>query len=175
MDDQIRDQLHTIQTEDLTAAQILSASGGVYLSKDSQHSQDEIVDIVSTVKSVKAPFFGAPLPGTFAIAVVPGVSINDEVDLASPTTNQTYQLLGATLHNLNPAGTCTGDLILSNGSEYVILAKSGTIAASTDTPFDLSDKASPIFFTKEIYLAGVPTAGTAIQMHFKIVYCKVVQ
>jgi len=176
MDNQIRDQLHTIQTEDLTAAQILSASGGVYLSKDSQHSQDEIVDIVSTVKSVKAPFYGAPLPGTFDIAVVPGVSINDEVKTPlDPTTNQTYQLLGATLQNLNPAGTCTGDLILSNGSEYVILAKSGTIAASTDTPFDLSDKASPIFFTKEIYLAGVPTAGTPIQMHFKVVFCKVVQ
>jgi len=175
MDTQIRDQLHTIQTEDLTAAQILSASGGVYLSKDSQHSQDEIVDIVSTVKSVKAPFYGAPLPGTFDIVATAGVSINDIVDIASPTTNQTYQLLAATLNNLNPVGTCTGDLVLYDGNDWVILTKSGTITASTETPFNLSDQCGPIYFTKEMYLGGVPTAGTPAQMQFKLVYCKVVQ
>jgi len=171
----IRDMVQTTTIGDLTPSTISSVSGPIYLNKAEVNNQLQTIEIVKAFQAVHTPTFGAPIVGTFDLAVGPGVSINDEVNIVSPTSNQTYQLLGASLTNINPAGTCTGDLILSNGSEWVILTKSGTIAASTETPFNLSDQCGPIYFTNSLYIAGVPTAGTAIQMHFKVVYCKVVQ
>ena len=175
MSNDIRDQLHTIQTEDLTPAQILSASGGVYLSKDAQDSQDEIVDIVATTKAVKSPFFGAPLPGTFEISVTPGTDTDVAVNIVSPTTNQTYELLAASAENLNPGGTAEGSLFITDGANSVKLAASGSISAQGEEKFNLSHIAGPLYFTKELYISGVPTAGTAAQLQFKLAYCKVVQ
>lgn len=173
MGNDIRDQLHTIQTEDLTATQIKSASGGVYLSKDSQHSQDEIVDIVSTVKAVKAPFYGAPLPGTFEIAVASSAVVDDFVNIVNPTANITYRILGISVQNLNPGASTTADIYLTDGANYVKIAFTDTIAASKTYAVPLYD--TPLFFDNGVYLAGVPRSGVALLCQFEVAYCKVVQ
>jgi len=171
----IRDLVQTTTISDLTPSTISSVSGPIFLNRGEVKNQAETIEIVKAFQAVHTPTFGAPIVGTFDLVATPGVSINDIVDIVSPSANQTYQLLGATLNNVNPAGTCTGDLILYNGNDWVILTKSGTITAATETPFDLSDQCGPIYFTKDMYLGGVPTAGTAAQMQFKVVFCKVVQ
>ena len=170
----IRDNLHTITTEDLTAEQIKKASGGVYLSRDAQLAQDEIVEIVSTVKAVKTPFYGQPIPGSYAISSAPGVVIDDDVILFTPDGNSSYRLLAVTLSNVAPSGAVlTGDLYLSDGTTKIKLASSGSIAFGTEGGFDIA-KYSPVFFSSELYLVGVPTTGTAPMASFKVAYCKVV-
>jgi len=170
----IRDNLHTITTEDLTATQINKVSGGVYLSRDAQQAQDEIVDIVSTVRSVKVPFYGTPIPGTFAIAATTAAVTDEPVDIVSPTGNQTYQLLAISAQNLNAAAVATGDIYLTDGSNSVKLAQSGSIAALSKNTFDLT-KMAAIYFTKEVYISGVSVTGIANLLQFNLVYCKVVQ
>ena len=171
----IRDQIHLIKTEELTGPQIKTTSGKVYLSRDAQQSQDEIVDIVSTVKAVKAPFYGLPIPGTFAIATAPGVVVDTAVNIVSPTTNQTYQLLSVDVKNIGPTGTVSADLYLSDGASKVKLAAVASVAAGSQNAFDLSKLPGTLYFTKEVYIIGVPTAGTPGFCQFELAYCKVVQ
>jgi len=171
----IRDQIHTITTEDITGPQIKTTSGRVYLSKDSLSEQDEIVEIVATVQAVKVPFYGAPIPGTFAIAVTPGEILGQAVDIVSPTTNQTYQLIAINAENLNAAAVAECDIYLTDGSNSVKIAYSGSIAALKNQQLDLSYYPGPIYFTDDVYVSGVPTVGNPNLLQFKLAYCKVVQ
>lgn len=170
----IRDQIHLIKTEDLTGPQIKTTSGKVYLSKNAIQEQDEIVEIVSTVKAVKAPFYGTPIPGQFEISESPGAVIDSAVNIVTPTANQTYQLLSASVNNIDPTNAVEADLILTDGAKTVKLASSGSVAAGAENAFDLNKHAT-IFFTKDLYVAGVPTSGTATMCNFKVAWCKVVQ
>jgi len=169
----IRDNLHTITTEDLTGPQIKTTSGKVYLSRDAQLAQDEIVEIVSTVKAVKAPFYGQPIPGTFEIATATSSVVDDFVNIVNPTANQTYQILGISVQNINPGASTSADIYLTDGANYVKLAFTGTIDASKTYAVPLYDSAT--FFDSGVYLAGVPRSGVALMCQFEVAYCKVVQ
>ena len=172
---QVRDLVQTTKIDDLTPTTIKSAAGTIYLNKGQSNNQVDTVKIVEAYQSVHVPTFGAPIVGSFDISVAPGVGVSDEVNIVAPTANQTYQLLAASINNINPSGTCTGDLILSDGSNTVKLSSSGTVAASTEAVWDLDKLTGPVYFTKAVYIAGVPTAGTAAQSQCKVAYCKVVQ
>ena len=143
----IRDQIHLIKTEDLTGPQIKTTSGKVFLSKNAIQEQDEIVEIVSTVKAVKAPFYGTPIPGQFEITEAPGNLIDTDVNIVTPTANQTYELLAASVNNVDPTNAVEADLILTDGSKTVKLASSGSVAAGAENTFDLGKHAT-IYFTK---------------------------
>ena len=58
----VRKQLHTLQVENLTGAQIKSAAGEMFLSLDALVSQHDAQDIVKTYKAVKTPTYGQPIP-----------------------------------------------------------------------------------------------------------------
>jgi len=169
----IRDNLHTITTEDLTGPQILTTSGQVYLSRDAQDSQDEIVDIVSTVRAVKSPFYGQAIPGTFEIAVASSASLDDAVNIVNPSDNQTYELISMSVQNLNPGATTDADIYLTDGSNTVKLAFTGSIAASKT--YAVPIYGGPIFFDSGVYLTGVPRSGIALLCQFEVAYAKVVQ
>ena len=172
----IRDQIHTITTEDITAPQIKTTSGRVYLSQDAIQEQDEIVDIVSTVRAVKVPFYGQAIPGQFEITATPGAVLDTEVNIVSPTANQTYQILAVDVKNIGPTGTIDAELYISDGASKVKLAEEVTgVAAGAQSAFDLSNNGGSIFFTKELYISGVPTAGTPAFCQFQVAWCKVVQ
>jgi len=169
----IRDNLHTITTSGLTAEQIKQISGDVYLSMDAQISQDEIVDIVQTVRAVKTPFYGTPIPGTFEIAIASNAVIDDSVNIVNPEANQTYQLISISVQNLNPGAATDADIYLTDGSDSVKLAFTGSIAASKTYSVPLYG--GPIFFDSDVYLSGVPRSGVALLCQFEVAYAKVVQ
>ena len=64
MVDEVRNQIHLIKIEDLTPAQIESAAGGVYLSKNELNNQNDTQNIVDSFRSVKVPTLGTLIPQT---------------------------------------------------------------------------------------------------------------
>jgi len=89
----IRDMVQTTTINDLTPSTISSVSGPIYLNQAEVNNQLQTIEIVKAFQAVHTPTFGAPIVGTFDLVATPGVSINDIVDIVSPSANQTYQLL----------------------------------------------------------------------------------
>jgi hypothetical protein len=176
MTTRIRDMVQTTTISDLTPIEISSVSGPIYLNKAEIRNQVETIEIVKAFQAVHTPTFGAPIVGTFDISTSSGAILDTEVNLVNPSANQTYKLLAASMLNIAPTGSAeSGDLYLSDGLGSVVkLATVSSLAAAGEETFDLS-KVDPIYFTKDIHLSGVPTAGNPVFCTFKVAFCKVVQ
>ena len=170
---EVREPLNTVTNDALTPSTIQATAGGVYFNQGQLYNQDDAVKIVNTYRAVHAPNYGQPIQGTFIIAQAPGDTTGDTVNLVTPTTNKVYRVLAINIQNINVAGTATADIILENtAGQSVKVVSSGTIAADTTITVDFP---SDLYFTKELFIGGLPTAGTANQINFKVAYCEVIQ
>ena len=171
----VREPLNTVTNDNLTPATIQSTGGRIFFNQSEIVDQDELVKIVDTYRANHAPNYGQPIQGSFELAQAPGDTTGDTVNIVAPVTNKVYRVLAINIQNINVAGTATADINLEHSAgQSCKVATLGTIAADTTLVVDLS--ATPnLFFTKELFIGGVPTAGTANQINFKVTYCELVQ
>lgn len=145
----IRDKLHLIKVEDVTQAQINSASGPVYLSDRLNLSQAR--DIAQFAHSTRS--FGAwPDPGGGEIASSDGTSLT-----VTPSEGNEYQVFAVSVAH-SAGGTQTVQVQLYDGSNDVIVA----VADCPDgahTPITLP---YPVILTPGLYLRVVNATGGTV-------------
>ena len=167
-DRQIRDLVHTIQSKDLTPAQIEAAFGSIYLSRDTINNQLETQEIVEQFQKVKLPTYGQAIPNTTAIAQVTADS--GLIPILVPTANKTYGLLGVDAINTG-AGSVGVSFGYTNGGDFVTLNK--ITLASTETGTFTTRNAYT--FDSSCYPAILVTSGTASDLTVQMVYSELVQ
>ena len=168
-DYQIRDLFHLISSEDLTANQIKLGFGPIKLSQDSINNQLVTQEIVSQVQSVKSPFFGSPLPGSFVIVSTVGdVGI---VPVFTPVTNKTYCIEAASCTNIGPSGTIDIEFGYTDGALFVLVSKA-QISAGITSAFDTRGYKT---FESNVFPAFIITSGTAGDAEVNMAYAEVVQ
>lgn len=167
-DHQIRDLVHTVKSSDLTPAQIESAFGEIYLSKDTIPNQMESQEIVQQFQSVKAPTFGCSIPNTTQIVNKPGE--NGVVAIYTPTANKTYQLIAADAEN---AGTGSVTVIIgyTDGGTFVRINEI-TVGAGDTGIYNLRNAYT---FDSNVYPALLVTSGTAADITVNMVFSELIQ
>ena len=165
---QIRDLVHTIKSSDLTPAQIESAFGEIYLSKDTIQNQMESQEIVQQFQIVKAPTFGCSIPNTTQIVNKQGDG--GIVAIYTPTTNKTYQLIAADAEN---AGTGSVTVIIgyTDGGTFIRINEI-TIGAGEVGSFTLRNAYT---FDSNVYPAMLIPSGTAADVTVNMAYSELVQ
>jgi hypothetical protein len=166
---EVRNQLHTIQIENLTPAQIESAAGGVYLSRNEQGTQLDTQCIVKSFQSVKVPTLGALIPNTCAISQSIGTA--GFTSPLTPDTNKSYALYGADVGA--QGGTVQVDFGLLDGTgRFILLAVSGSLSDGSTGALDYRH---PVFFDSDVVPAFRVNAGTVEHAVCGIAYGEVVQ
>jgi len=165
---QVRNQLHLLQTENLTPAQILSAAGGVFLSNNELLTQQDTQDIVKTFQAVKAPTFGSSIPNTTRIVTKAGDG--GPQTILVPTVNKTYAMLAVDLVN-NGASPMTVSLGYYDGTTFVtlnVITTAGTATGSFTTR-------NAYTFDSSVFPAFIVTSGTAGDAAVSMAYSELVQ
>ena len=167
---QIRDLVHTIKSADLTPAQIESAFGEIYLSKDTITNQMESQEIVQQFQSVKCPTYGAHIPNTGKIVQVQGDS--GIVKIFTPEDNKSYVLLAASATNVG-SGSVNVRLGLANDSgEFVLISAATPTASGGVGGFDTRNVFT---FDSSLYPAIEVNTGTAADVEVVMAYAELVQ
>jgi hypothetical protein len=165
---QIRDLVHTIKSSDLTSAQIESAFGEIFLSKDTIENQLESQEIVDQFRIVKVPTYGQPIPNSSVIVVKAGES--GLVKLFTATDNKTYKILAFSITNAGNAATC--QIGLQDSSSDFATVFSGTAIATGVTA--ITDMIG-ITFDNTVFPAFLITSGDVNDFTFEMAYCEIVQ
>lgn len=165
---EVRNQLHLIKSEDLTAEQIKSAGGEVYLSENEIGNQKDTISIVDTVRSVKTPFYGSSIPNTTKIASKAGDS--GLMSIMDPIANKTYQLIAVDCVNAG-AGSITVAFGYGNGGDFVRI-NTITVAAASFGSFNCRNAYT---FDSDVYPTFLVTAGTAGDLVVNMVYSELIQ
>ena len=169
MSKQIRDLVHTIKSTDLTAAQIQSGFGEVFLSRDTLENQLEVQEIVEMARAVKVPFYGRHIPGSTVVTEVTGSA--GLVKMLTAESNTAYKILALSVNNGgNVAGIRVG--VTDSGASTLCCVFVGDAAATTVTP--LPDFVGMTFDINSIP-AFLVTSGTPDDLTFELAYCEVVQ
>lgn len=166
----VRKQLHTLQVENLTGAQIKSAAGEMFLSLDALVSQHDAQDIVKTYKAVKTPTYGQVIPGSFTI--VEKTMDDGIINLlqSSISANKTYSIQGVSASaNGGAVGVSLGYF---DGSTFV-KCSAVSLSDGDNNAFDLQKFGG--YFDSSVYLAALVTSGTAANATVQICYAEVVQ
>jgi hypothetical protein len=166
----VRKQLHTLQVENLTGAQIESAAGEMYLSLDALVSQHDAQDIVKTFRAVKTPTYGQVIPGSFEI--VEKVMDDGIINLlgASISANKTYSIQGVSA-SANGGGVNIA-LGYFDGSTFVKCSEI-TLGDGVTGAFDLQKFGG--YFDSTVYPVGLVTSGTASHATVQFCFAEVVQ
>ena len=167
----VRKQLHTLQVENLTGAQIKSAAGEMFLSLDALVSQHDAQDIVKTYKAVKTPTYGQPIPGTFRI--IEKVGEGGAVSLLGPTVLSSNKAFTITaLSGTAIGGAVTVNFGYFDGSTFCKFAAL-TISDGDTNTVDLST--TSMQFDSNVYPAILVTSGTASNLTVTMAYAETVQ
>jgi len=167
-DHQIRDLVHTIKSKDLTGAQIDSAFGEIFLSRDTITNQMESQEIVSQMQVVKVPTFGTSIPNTTKIVSKAGDS--GVIPLLTPVANKTYQFIGADVVNAG-GSSMTISIGLFDGSAFMTLNQI-TVAGAGTGVFNLRNAYT---FDSSVYPAILVTIGTPGDALIQLCYSELVQ
>lgn len=168
-DNQIRDLFHLVKSEDLTGQQIKQGFGEIFLSKDTIDNQMISQEIVNQVSSVKTPFYGSPIPGSFVFATAPGD--NGIIPFFTPTANKTYQLIAADVLNLG-AGAMTVNFGFTNGAGDFLKVSGATPTPGGQGGFSVRNA---FYFDASTFPCFVVETGTANDAIGQIIYAEVVQ
>ena len=145
----IRDKLHTIKVEDVTQAQINSASGPVFLSDRMNLNQAR--DIASYAHSTRS--FGAwPDPGGGQISTADGTSHS-----VTPSDGNEFSVYAVSVANA-AGGTQTVQVQLYDGSNDVVIAQQDC-PNGAHTPISFQ---YPIIITPSLYLRVVNATGGTV-------------
>jgi len=134
-------------------------------------SAKQSIEIVQHWQKIHAPAYGAPIPNTSVVSVVTGDSGILPVGGVIPGANKTYLCTGADMLN-NGTGTLSASLGLSDGVNFVTLAKISSLGAGGQGAFDMP---ANVYFDSSVYLAFLITSGTAAEAGLQAAYTEVVQ
>jgi hypothetical protein len=166
---EVRNQLHTLQVENLTPAQIESAAGGVYLSRNEDSTLLDTQSIVKSFQAVKLPTLGALIPNTCVI--VSRTADSGILPLFTPIVNKSYVLYAADVLN---SGGVPGEINLgytnAANDKFVTIKAIGANPGAT-TAFEIT----PVFFDSGAPIGIRMTSGTASDHTVSILYGEVVQ
>lgn len=169
MSKQIRDLVHTVKSTDLTGAQIDSAFGPIFLSRDTLENQMETQEIVDMTRSVKAPFYAHHIPGSAIIASMPGSA--GLVKVISAEANTVYKITAFSIDNAgNVANVRVG--LTDSGATVLSCVFNGQIAATDVTP--LPDMVG-ITFDIDSVPAFLVTSGSPDDITIDMAYVKTIQ
>jgi len=168
MVDEVRNQIHLIKIEDLTPAQIESAAGGVYLSKNELNNQNDTQNIVNSFRSVKVPTLGTLIPQTTAIHSIAGTG--GEGTIFVPLANKSYILLAGDCVN-GGAAPLTAVLMLHSAGKSVAL-ETQLVGPSETVPFS---QVHGVAFDSTTYPYFKVTTGTAGDATFSVAVGETVQ
>lgn len=169
-DHQIRDLVHTIKSKDLTPAQIESAFGEIFLSKDTISNQLESQEIVSQFQTVKVPTFGAAIPNTTVIQTRTADSGIIPIVQNIPA-NKTYAMLAADAVNAG-SGSVVVNLGYFDNAEFVKISEATPAASGGIGGFNLRNAFT---FDSDCFPALLVTSGTASDVVVHLAYCEIVQ
>jgi len=94
----IRDQISGLTVAQLTASQLSSVGGKVFMSANAVHDQQTAHDLVTTWRAIHVPTYGQPIPGTaFKIT-----HLGDGA-LYAPASNESAYITAITVSNADPA------------------------------------------------------------------------
>ena len=169
MSNQIRDLVHTIKSTDLTPAQIQSAFGEIFLSKDTIENQLETQEIVAQVRMVKMPTYGVHIPNTATITRTTGSS--GTFDLVSPTSNKSYKILAISVESsaADPNPVQAG--LYDGQSDFVAFFQGEAIPSGVTAIPDCQN----VTFDSTIYPAAIIESGTVTDYTFRIAFAEIVQ
>lgn len=168
MEPQIRDLVHTIKGMDLTPAQIESAFGEIYLSRNTLDNQLDSQEIVQQFRAVKLPTYGTHIPNTAKYEVTAGSS--GLIKLVTVEENKTYKILAASVDNAGNAAPVRFGLQDAQ-SNFVAIFRNDVNAAGLTAFSD----APGITFDSTMFPAAVIEAGDVNDFNFEIAYCELVQ
>ena len=167
-DHQIRDLVHTIKSSDLTPAQIQSAFGEIFLSKDTITNQLEAQEIVEQFQKVKLPTYGCSIPNTSKI--VHKVGDSGILPLFTPEANKTYQLICADVENAG-GGSATIVFGYTDGGSFIQI-NTVSLAGGATGSFNLRNAYT---FDSSVFPAVLITNGTAADCTINLAYSELVQ
>ena len=169
MSNQIRDLVHTVKSSDLTGAQIDSAFGPIFLSRDTLENQMETQEIVEMTRSVKAPFYAHHIPGSALVESMPGSA--GLVKVISAESNTVYKITAFSIDNAgNVANVRVG--LTDAGASTLACVFVGDVAATDVTP--IPDMIG-ITFDIDSVPAFLVTTGTPDDITVDIAYVKTIQ
>ena len=169
MSNQIRDLVHTIKSTDLTPAQIQSAFGEIFLSKDTIENQLETQEIVEMTRSVKTPYYGKHIPGSAVLEEQQGST--GVVKMVSVPGNRTYKVLACSVDNGgNVANVRVG--LTDTDATFLACVFAGDVAATDVTPIP---ELVGVTFDQESIPAFIATSGTPDDLTFTLAYCEIIQ
>lgn len=169
MGNQIRDLFHLVKSEDLTGSQIKQGFGDIFLSQDTLENQMISQEIVAQAASVKTPFYGSPIPGSFKFDVAPGDA--GLIPFLTPEANKTYALLAADVLN-NGSGSMTVSFGYTDGFGNFLKVSEATPSAGGQGGFSVRNA---FYFDSNVFPCFLVTSGTPEDAVGQIVYAEVVQ
>ncbi len=104
----IREQVSSLTVEELTAAQLAQVGGKVFMSANAVNDQGTMNALTQVWRSVHAPTYGVPMPGS-------GKTVNGSgATMLDPLTNETAYVNGMSLHNASATDAATFTIYLQN-------------------------------------------------------------
>jgi len=104
----IREQVSSLTVEELTAAQLAQVGGKVFMSANAVSDQGTMNALTEVWRSVHAPTYGVPMPGS-------GKTVNGSgATMLDPATNETAYVNGMSLHNASATDAATFTIYLQN-------------------------------------------------------------
>ena len=146
----IRDQLQGLTGADLLASQLSNAGGKAFVSVNARATQQDMNEVVSFWRSIHAPTYGLPIPGSGKTAT----GSDSTPTVLSLATNETAYVCGLSL--VNNSATDTASVIISVGNASVW---SGDIAASGTAIVIGAGQLQPFFLVQGLSI-DIATTGT---------------
>ena len=169
MGNQIRDLVHTIKSSDLTAGQIRSGFGEIFLSRDTLENQLETQEIVEMTRSVKSPYYGKHIPNSALLEEMPGSA--GLVKMTTVAANRTFKVLACSVENAgNVANVRVG--LTDAGATFLACVFAGDVAATDVTPIP---ELVGVTFDQDSIPAFIATSGTPDDLTFTLAYCEIIQ
>ena len=173
----VREQVNTLTLDDLTPIQIKSALGKTFSNQEQHADHANAVDLVKAYQAVHVPTLGQAIPGTGAIKTATASSVGDIVTIHQPAAGETFQLMRPKIKH-DGTGILTSSLVLTDGSNSVVIAKIENAPAAQVNAFGNSAK-GVLQYDSNMYLGAVVDVaaggGAAGDADFAAAVMKVVQ
>jgi hypothetical protein len=171
----VRDELHTLQLDDVTPTQLKAAIGKVYIGPTSEIStQEDCNSIVKSYQGVHVPTMGQSIPGT-AIIISDAAPDSSVFTIHKPGAGEVFQLNAAQLVNAHAATPATVALVMTNGTDMVVISKVENGAPSAVTPRLAFGIRAPITYDENVWIGAIVESGSATDCTVSIASIKVVQ
>jgi hypothetical protein len=147
---EIRNQLQTLTGSAITSAQLSDVGGKVFT--NALESQEDLVSLVQWWRSIHAPTYGFPIPGSGKSAT--GSDVSPQV--LNPGTNETAYIMGLSCVNDNATDAATVSITVGNAQVFSVSVAPGGAEVATL----VGAGAMPPFFLPAGVSLDIASAGT---------------